>query len=180
MVTWDAFTAAEPAFAASVRAAFEADRHALLATLRRDGAPRISGVEPVFHASDLWLFVMPGSVKSADLRHDPRCALHSATSERRCGRHNPAGTAGATGIAGTARMAADDAKISGRAVAVTDRAAAAGFLKVLRDRATLPPGPGPELLRLDIAEAATVRATERGAVVRSWRAGGTLRVRRRA
>ncbi|MER5782605.1 pyridoxamine 5'-phosphate oxidase family protein [Streptomyces mobaraensis] len=171
MVAWDAFAAAEPAFAASVRAAFGADRHALLATLRYDGAPRISGVEPVFHASDLWLFVMPGSVKSADLRRDPRCALHSATSERRCGRHNPAGAAGA---------AADDAKVSGRAVAVTDPAAAAGFLELLRGRAALPPGPGPELLRLDIAEVATVCATERGAVVRSWRAGEPLRVRHRS
>ncbi|MGI5341258.1 pyridoxamine 5'-phosphate oxidase family protein [Streptomyces sp. CA-181903] len=170
MVAWSAFTAAEPAFAATVKAAFDADRHALLATLRRDGAPRISGVEPVFHAADLWLFVMPGSVKSADLRHDPRCALHSATSERRCGRHNPAGTAG---------VSADDAKISGRAVAVTDPAVAAGFLRALRARAALPPGPGPELLRLDITEVATVRATERGSVVRSWSAGGPLRVRRR-
>ncbi|UBI35642.1 hypothetical protein [Streptomyces mobaraensis] len=48
------------------------------------------------------------------------------------------------------------------------------------DRPALPPGPGPEPLRPGIAEVATVRATERGAVVRSWLAGGTLRVRRRA
>ncbi|RLU81760.1 pyridoxamine 5'-phosphate oxidase [Streptomyces griseocarneus] len=170
MVAWGDFRAAEPAFAASVRAAFDADRHAVLATLRRDGAPRTSGVEPVFHAADVWLFVMPGSVKLADLSRDPRCSLHSATSERRCGRHNPAGARGLT---------ADDAKISGRAVPVTDTASAVEFLDLLEARTGLSAEHCPELMRIDIEEVCAVRATEKGAVVSSWRVGGPLRVRER-
>ncbi|WP_171163396.1 pyridoxamine 5'-phosphate oxidase family protein [Streptomyces sp. I05A-00742] len=171
MVAWGDFRAAEPGFAASVRAAFTADRHAVLATLRRDGAPRISGIEPVFHTSDIWLFVMPGSVKSADLRHDPRCALHSATTERRCGRHHPGGAIGPM---------PDDAKISGQAVPVTDPAAAAEFLDLLEARTGLPADCGPELMRVDIEEVSTVRAIGEGAVVSSWRVGGPLRVRQRS
>jgi hypothetical protein len=169
VVTWLEFSEAEPELAAAVRAAFDADRHAVLATLRRDGSPRVSGVEPVFYEGDVWLFVMPGSVKSADLQHDPRCALHSATSERRCGRHNPAGAA---------TLLADDAKITGRAV-VADPAASARLLDFLRTHTDLPPASSPELLRIDLDEVSTVRATEDAATIHSWRAGQPARTRHR-
>ena len=50
-----------------------------LATLRADGSPRISGIEAVFEDGDLVFASMPNSRKGADLRRDPRFALHRAT-----------------------------------------------------------------------------------------------------
>ncbi|MBV9728707.1 MAG: pyridoxamine 5'-phosphate oxidase family protein [Pseudonocardiales bacterium] len=79
MARWSEITAAEPEFARQVRARFAVYRCETLATLRRDGSPRISGIDAVFSDGDLWLPMMVGSVKIADLRRDPRLALHSPT-----------------------------------------------------------------------------------------------------
>jgi hypothetical protein len=79
MTTWREFELAEPEFAARVRALFDAHRHKTLATLRADGSPRISGIETVFEDGDLVFGSMPNARKGADLRRDPRFALHSAT-----------------------------------------------------------------------------------------------------
>jgi hypothetical protein len=68
-------------FAAKVRARFEAGTNKTLATLRRDGAPRISGSEAAFRDGELTFGMMPGSVKLSDVRRDPRIALHSPTIE---------------------------------------------------------------------------------------------------
>ncbi len=51
---------------------------ALLGTLRRDGSPRISPIEPYRVGGQLLIGVMAWSQKAADLRRDPRCVLHSA------------------------------------------------------------------------------------------------------
>ena len=69
----------EPEFASRVRALFEAHRHKTLATLRADGSPRISGIETSFDDGELTFGSMPQARKGADLRRDPRFALHSAT-----------------------------------------------------------------------------------------------------
>jgi len=53
-------------------------RIALLGTVRRDGSPRISPVEPYFAGGELLVGVMAWSAKAADLRRDPRLMLHSA------------------------------------------------------------------------------------------------------
>jgi hypothetical protein len=50
---------------------------ALLGTLRRDGSPRISPVEPYFAEGQLLIGAMAWSAKAADLRRDPRYVLHS-------------------------------------------------------------------------------------------------------
>lgn len=102
MTAWRDFEAAEPEFAARVRALFEAHRHKTLATLRADGAPRISGIETVFEDGELVFGSMPDARKGADLRRDPRFALHSSTVEPAEG-----GEAAWPG----------EAKIAGRAVA---------------------------------------------------------------
>jgi hypothetical protein len=52
-------------------------RVALLGTLRRDGSPRISPIEPCIAAGHLLIGAMAGSVKATDLRRDPRYVLHS-------------------------------------------------------------------------------------------------------
>jgi Pyridoxamine 5'-phosphate oxidase len=79
MANWAEIAAAEPEFATEVRRRFDARKHKTLATLRRDGSPRISGIEAEFADGELRLGMMPGSVKAADLRRDPRLALHSPT-----------------------------------------------------------------------------------------------------
>ena len=73
---------AEPELAGRVRARFEQTGLALVATLRADGSPRVSGWEPLFAHGELWLGSMPGSRKNADVRRDPRVTLHNATTDR--------------------------------------------------------------------------------------------------
>ncbi|GIJ50645.1 pyridoxamine 5'-phosphate oxidase [Virgisporangium aliadipatigenens] len=79
MTSWQDVERAVPEFAQRVRELFEAHRHKTIATLRADGSPRISGIETVFEDGQLVFGSMPGARKGADLRRDPRFALHSAT-----------------------------------------------------------------------------------------------------
>ena len=79
MASWADVVAAAPDLAAEVRRRFAVRKHATLATLRRDGSPRISGTEVEFGEDDVWLGSMPGAVKALDLRRDARMALHSPT-----------------------------------------------------------------------------------------------------
>jgi hypothetical protein len=70
---------AEPEFAARVRRLFSAGTHKTIATLRADGSPRISGIECEFAEGELTFGSMPGARKGADLKRDPRFALHGPT-----------------------------------------------------------------------------------------------------
>jgi len=79
MVAWADVERAEPEFAARVRRLFDAGRHKTIATLRADGSPRISGIECEFADGELTFGSMPGARKGADLRRDPRFALHGPT-----------------------------------------------------------------------------------------------------
>jgi hypothetical protein len=67
-----------PDFAARVMAAFDAHKHKTLATLRKDGSPRISGTEAHFRDGAVWFGSMERGVKALDLLRDGRFALHSA------------------------------------------------------------------------------------------------------
>ncbi len=73
---WKAIEQAEPEFAGRVRRLFEAGRHKTIATLRADGSPRVSGIECEFTDGDLRFGSMTGARKGADLKRDPRFALH--------------------------------------------------------------------------------------------------------
>ncbi len=79
MPAWYAIEQAEPEFAGRVRRLFDAGRHKTIATLRADGAPRISGIECEFNDGELQFGSMTGARKGADLRRDPRFALHGPT-----------------------------------------------------------------------------------------------------
>jgi len=76
MAAWRDVEQAEPEFAARVRRLFDPGRHKTIATLRADGSPRISGIECEFAEGELRFGSMPGARKDADLRRDPRFALH--------------------------------------------------------------------------------------------------------
>ena len=79
MPAWNAIEQAEPEFAARVRGLFDAGRHKTIATVRADGSPRISGIECEFTDTDLQFGSMTGARKGADLKRDPRFALHGPT-----------------------------------------------------------------------------------------------------
>jgi Pyridoxamine 5'-phosphate oxidase len=76
---WRAVEQAEPEFANRVRGLFNAGRHKTIATVRTDGSPRISGIECEFTDGDLRFGSMTGARKGADLKRDPRFALHGPT-----------------------------------------------------------------------------------------------------
>jgi hypothetical protein len=76
---WSELVEAEPEFAERVRAFFDRGVHKTIATLRRDGSPRISGIEARFGDGELFFGGMWRSRKALDLRRDPRFALHSAS-----------------------------------------------------------------------------------------------------
>ena len=79
MARWSEVVQAEPEFAGRVQQLFDAGRHKTIATLRADGSPRISGIECEFEDGDLEFGSMTGARKGADLRRDPRFALHGPT-----------------------------------------------------------------------------------------------------
>jgi Pyridoxamine 5'-phosphate oxidase len=71
-----------PELAARARERFAATGLCLVATLRSDGWPRISPVEPLIVDGRLYLGMMPASTKSLDLRRDPRCLVHSTIADK--------------------------------------------------------------------------------------------------
>jgi hypothetical protein len=154
MATWNDIETGAPDFAHAVRALFDAHRHKVLATLRADGSPRVSGIEVQFRDGQVWLGMMPGSRKAADLRRDPRLAVHSASEDP------PDGEPGRW---------PGDAKLAGRAVEVTAVEAGGG-------EGTGPP-PGSHRFRIDIGEVVHTRLGEPAdhLVIEYWQAGQGLR-----
>jgi hypothetical protein len=149
---WQEIAAAEPEFAARVQSLFQARKHKTLATLRRDGSPRISGTETRFEDGEIWLGMMPGSLKMLDLRRDPRLALHSPSVDAPPG--NDAAWPG-------------EAKIAGRGV--------------LEERPGEEGGPPAVWARVDVTEAVITHLdpTAEQLVIESWHPGRGLEVRTR-
>jgi hypothetical protein len=79
VASWSEFEAAAPELARLARERLEAHPYLTIATLRRDGSPRISGIECSFEDGELWFGSMARGVKALDLQRDPRFALHSGT-----------------------------------------------------------------------------------------------------
>jgi hypothetical protein len=77
--SWAQVEAEAPELMAAVRACFTVRKHCTMATLRRDGSPRISGTEVQLADGQLWTGSMPGALKALDLQRDGRVALHSPT-----------------------------------------------------------------------------------------------------
>ncbi|GAA4480563.1 pyridoxamine 5'-phosphate oxidase family protein [Rhodococcus olei] len=80
MTTWQEFTESAPLVSTVFRRRHAATGNlCLLATLRSDGFPRISPIEPRVFEGELWIAGMPGTTKFRDLARDPRFCLHTAT-----------------------------------------------------------------------------------------------------
>ena len=156
MPTWTEFEAAAPQLAERVRARLDGHSHKTLATLRRDGSPRISGTEAGIVDGELWIGSMWRARKAQDLLRDPRFALHSGSDDP------PDWTV--------------DAKLSGVVEEVTDpeRVKAVNGTKA-------PPGPS-HLFRLDLSEVSTVELNEAGKqiVITVWTPDGGVREIRRS
>ncbi|MGW0910695.1 pyridoxamine 5'-phosphate oxidase family protein [Streptomyces sp. NPDC002784] len=153
--SWAAFTAAEPDLARLVEERFGAYTHHILATLRKDGSPRTTGLETRFLNGELWLGMMPGSLKALDLRRDPRFALQANPGE-------------GTGMGG------GDVRISGRAVEVHDPAEKARYGEEVE-----PPEPF-HLFRAELTEVVrTCVEDDRYLVLQVWRPGEPLRLIKR-
>jgi hypothetical protein len=127
VISWKDFAAAEPDLAAALRARFEAARHHVLATLRADGSPRVSGTEVMWFEGDLALGSMLAGRKAIDLQRDPRFALHAHT--------------------GDGTMADGDAKVAGVARELDE-----GATERYRAEREAPPEPF-HLFLLDVHEA---------------------------
>jgi hypothetical protein len=156
MPSWSDFEAAAPELAAEVRARLEAHTHKTLATVRRDGAPRISGTEATFADGELWIGSMWQARKARDLQRDPRFALHS-------GSDDPPEWSG-------------DAKLAGVVEEITDAA-------TVRERNGEAAANGPShLFRLDLREvsAVSLNAERTKLVIRIWTPEGGVRTLERA
>lgn len=80
MTTWTEFAEAAPRISAIFTRRHSATGNlCMLSTLRSDGYPRISPMEPRIFAGHLVLIGMPGTTKFRDLGRDPRFCLHTAT-----------------------------------------------------------------------------------------------------
>jgi hypothetical protein len=101
VTSWGDFESAEPEFATRVRGIMASRRHKTIATLRKDGSPRISGIELEIRDGEAMLGMMPESRKLGDVRRDPRIAIQATSADPPA--DNPAVWAG-------------DAKLSGRVV----------------------------------------------------------------
>ena len=149
MATWSEVTAAAPELAKVTRELFEANKHLTIATLRKDGSPRISGIECRFIDGDLWFGSMPEAVKARDLQRDARFALHSGT--------------------GDANEWQGDAKVAGRVEEITDGERRAEVFRAMGS----PDQGGAHLFRAELTEVSTVRLGEPAdhLVIDSWREG---------
>lgn len=82
MASWDDMATADPELAVAARELLSVPGvgFGYLATVRRDGAPRIHPINVVWAGGRLEAFIVP-SPKLDDLRRDCRFALHSTGSE---------------------------------------------------------------------------------------------------
>ncbi|MCX4962159.1 MULTISPECIES: pyridoxamine 5'-phosphate oxidase family protein [Streptomyces] len=141
--SWAVFEKAEPEFAAAVQARFAQYPHHVLATLRKDGSPRATGLNVDIRGGELWLGMMFGSMKARDLQHDPRFALHTNPG---AGEDMPHG----------------DVRISGRAVELVDPPELHRYAEE-----TATPHPF-HLFHADLTEVVHVHVQGDDLVIRTW------------
>jgi phage terminase large subunit-like protein len=153
MSAWRDVFDSEPEFAERARTFLDAGVHKTIATLRRDGSPRISGTEATIADGELWFGAMWRSRKALDLRRDPRFALHSASLD-------PPAWEG-------------DAKVSGHVEEIEDDERKT---RVLADADDKPSGPW-HLFFARIEEVAVIRLSEQRdrLVIEVWKDGEGLR-----
>ncbi len=148
---WGAFCRADPELGALADARVGEADLVLVGTLRANGWPRISPVEPLVLEDELYLGMMWQSKKALDLRRDPRCVVHSATDDK-------AGTDG-------------DVKVYGRAREVDDPGVRRRYGEALEAKiGWRPEGDEWHLFVVDVVEVGYFAVRDGGHDVRTWRA----------
>jgi|SRR5690554_2265400 hypothetical protein len=164
MATWTEFADEAPELAELAERRLVATKLMMLATLRRDGFPRISPMEPVvvdgrlsLHHGRLWLAMMPGSTKSRDLQRDGRFALHTATVDT--------------------QVTEGDVKMWGTATPLSDPATLARFSDDIFESTGYRFEVGQfDAFDVDLLGASSVQVRGETMVVRTWRPGAGVRV----
>lgn len=159
---WDGFEAAAPELAAIGRRRLEERHLCLVGTIRTDGSPRITPVEPYFVDGELMMGMMSGSRKAADLLRDPRISVHSPVTDW-------------GGVEG-------DVKLYGTAEPVEDRARRLALFAAIDAAHGWEPDPSEpdddpdyHMFAVDITSAGYTRFGPDGWDSWSWAAGGDLR-----
>jgi len=152
---WAEFDRQEKQLAALGRRMLGEPGVVLVASIRVDGTPRLSPVEPLFWSDDLWLSMGWRTRKAADLTRDPRVLVHSVVTSRD-------GTGG-------------EYKVRGQAISETDAAVHEGYATVVASTLGWQPEPGRfHLFRIDVEDVTYIRwddATNNQYVTR-WPQGG--------
>lgn len=82
MATWGEFAKAEPEMAKVLRKSLDWIPITYLATVRRDGAPRLHPICPIIGSGRMFVAVSETSPKRYDLKNDGRYAMHSLPDKR--------------------------------------------------------------------------------------------------
>ena len=152
MATWAEFEREAPALAALCFQRFRATELMMLGTIRKSGYPRISPTEWTLYEGELVLGGIWQAKKALDLLRDPRCTLHSTTT-------NKSGKEG-------------DAKLWGRAVPMPEDQQAPYWDHIFEEIGFRPDGPA-HVFTIDIESAAYVTFTGDGTMKRlRWPGGG--------
>ena len=150
MTDWGTFRRSAPELAEVADARVGDADLILVGTLRANGWPRISPVEPLVVGDELYLGMMWQSRKALDLLRDPRCVVHSATADK-------AGTDG-------------DVKVYGQAQAVGDADVKERYAQALEAKiGWRPEGEEWHLFAIDVLEVGYFAVREGGHDVRTWR-----------
>ena len=157
MPAWSDVLTAAPELAQKVQARFDAHGLAMLATIRRDGYPRLSPIEALFTDETVWLGMMHGSTKALDLQRDPRLSMHNATADK--------------------NVADGDAKLVGRALEITDDTEIDRARGIFAAHTGYPPPPGPmHLFTVDVLELSFLAPAGDHLDIEIWKAGSEPRL----
>jgi hypothetical protein len=139
---WHDLSESEPRLGEVARERLVGPGVLLVVTIRRDGTPRLSPVEPLLLDGDLWLSMMWRSRKAVDLVRDDRVLLHSIVTTRD----------GAEG----------EVKLRGRAVPVDDPDVRARYCDAVAVLGWRPEEPRFHLFRIDIDDVTVIRYAQTG------------------
>jgi pyridoxamine 5'-phosphate oxidase-like protein len=156
VTTWGEFASAAPELAARGEERFGATGLALVGTLRRDGRPRISPVEPLISDGTLYLGMIWQSRKAVDLLRDSRCVVHSTVSDKGGGE--------------------GDFKLYGRALPIEDADEREVYCRALEAAIGWRPSGHFHLFAVDVEEVAWVRLGSGTREVLHWSPGAPVQV----
>jgi hypothetical protein len=151
-VRWEDVERQAPRFARVMHDRLVGPGVLLVATIRLDGTPRLSPVEPLVLDGDLWLSMMWQSRKATDLLRDDRILVHSITTTREGGE--------------------GEVKVRGSAQSINDPTLRRRYCDAVTVLGWRPEEPYFHLFQIDIADVTLVRYAQTGdQYVAQWPAG---------